>query len=522
MFETRRILKVPRDLEIRRLLRKEVRHYVLSEKLLPPVKITILEEHAQKLLLKHNISADYLDFAIVLLGNEAWRKTVAATPFNRRLLLLPQCLKNAQYCKAEIDNLGLICAGCKRCSIHKILEVAERLGYITLVAEGTTIAVGLVEEGSIDAVIGVSCMAVLQKSFEPVSQAAVPAIGLPLMEDGCLNTDLDYDWLYEEMHQFSNDDGLQPISVSLLKNEVEAYFSDEILTEYFPENDSTEKLAYEMMGKGGQRMRPLMTALAYQSYAENVSDDLQKEIAMIIETFHKASLIHDDIEDNDDTRYGQDTLHKTEGIPTALNVGDYLLGKGYQLIANLNLDPKLIAQCLKVVSASHVVSSIGQGADILLGKNIGKLSTNEVLQIFQQKTGEAVKIALLLGAIIGGAPSEDLLQLEKFSEDFGIAYQIRDDLNEFREINDQSHALNFPFLMALLNNQGKNKEKDLKNSIKTIDLELLKKMVNEYKIEDEAKTFLDNYVEDCYQRLDKLQNMRLRLSLYRIMGKIFS
>ena len=76
--------------------------------------------------------------------------------------------------------------------------------------------------------------------------------------------------------------------------------------------------------------------------------------------------------------------------------------------------------------------------------------------------------------------------------------------------------------MALLNYQEKNKEKEFTNSIQTIDIELLKEIVSRYNIEDEAKIFLDKYVENCYQRLDKLQNMRLRLSLYRIMGKIFS
>lgn len=127
---------------------------------------------------------------------------VAATPFDRRLLLLPQCLKNTQSCQAELDSLGLICAGCKGCQIDSVLNKAEALGYTTLVAEGTTVAVGLVEEGAIDAVIGVSCMPVLQRSFEPVSRAAVPVLGLPLLYDGCENTNVDYGWLFEEMHHF--------------------------------------------------------------------------------------------------------------------------------------------------------------------------------------------------------------------------------------------------------------------------------------------------------------------------------
>jgi geranylgeranyl diphosphate synthase, type II len=51
---------------------------------------------------------------------------------------------------------------------------------------------------------------------------------------------------------------------------------------------------------------------------------------MSIETFHKASLVHDDIEDDDAFRYGEETVHRKYGTPTAINVGDYLIGMGYR------------------------------------------------------------------------------------------------------------------------------------------------------------------------------------------------
>src|SRR4029079_4630281 len=58
-----------------------------------------------------------------------------------------------------------------------------------------------------------------------------------------------------------------------------------------------------------------------------------KRAALSIETFHKASLVHDDIEDDDLFRYGEQTLHRRFGMPTAINVGDYLIGLGYRLIS---------------------------------------------------------------------------------------------------------------------------------------------------------------------------------------------
>lgn len=521
MKSKKRILKVPKEKKVREMLRKEVAMFVTEKSILPPINFETLEKQATVLLNRLNLNDEYLDFTIVLMGNEIWRKVVAATPFHRRLLLLPQCLKNTIKCKGVFDELGLVCAGCKGCQIDDILGKAEQLGYSTLVAEGTTVAIGLVEEGSIDAVIGVSCMPVLQNSFVPVSRAAVPVIGLPLLYDGCDNTSLDYDWLFSEMEQITNNTEIQPLSVSLIKNQVEDYFSDESLKKFFPKNTETENLSRKTMALGGQRMRPLLAALAYRSYAETVSDEIQSILAVVIECFHKASLVHDDIQDDEDFRYEQPALHKTAGIPVAINIGDYLIGKGYQLLSSANCHPLIQTKCLKVVSASHLKLSEGQGADILLSQNIAQKTVNDVLQIFEQKTGEAVKVALLMGAIAGNAPESELKILENFSESFGIAYQIRDDLNEFREENELKHAFDFPFLLTLLNQSLNGESPSFSTILKTGDIETLLERFTKYNTVETADIYLEKYIQKCYAELEKLQNLKLRLSLYGLLGKVF-
>lgn len=521
MVKRKRILKVPKVRSVRELLRKEVALYVSENKIMPPSSLETLEKESVKLLGKLNLEDEFIDFTMVLFGNEIWREVVSATPFHRRLLLLPQCLRNNLQCKGVFDELGLVCSGCKSCQLDHILEKAEQLGYSTLVAEGTTVAIGLVEEGSIDAVIGVSCMPVLQNSFEPVTRAAVPAIGLPLLHDGCENTSLDYGWLFSEMEQFIENRELSPISISQVKNQVNEYFSEESLRNFFPKNTETEKLALKTIALGGQRMRPLLALLAYQSFAENISEEIENLLALVIECFHKASLVHDDIQDDEDFRYNQPALHKTEGISVAINIGDYLIGKGYQLMSDVPCDPVVRAKCLQVVSVSHLNLSEGQGADILLQKNITKIPVDGVLEIFEQKTGEAVKVALLMGAIAGNAPESELENLARFSEYFGIAYQIRDDLNEFREENKHKNAFDFPFLLALLNHNMNGQIPEFSDIMKSGDLELLFSNFKEFKIEEKAEEYLNDYIRKCNTELDKLQNLKLRLSLYGIMGKVF-
>lgn len=513
MTKSKRILKVPKESFLRNKLRNETRLLAREVNLLPPASFEHMEQLAVDLLNSNNISEEYIDFTIVLLGNESWRLTVEATPFNRRLLLLPQCLKDNSSCKGQFDALGLNCAGCKACPIDDILLEAEKLGYATLVAEGTTVAIGLVEEGSIDAVIGVSCMPVLQRSFEPVSNAAVPVIGLPLMHDGCENTKIDMKWLADEIKAFDENPVYQPISTSGLKVKIDDFFANGKMEKYFPANDDTEKLAKEYLQIGGQRIRPIIAALAYQAYAEAPSNEILYPLSLIIECFHKASLIHDDIEDDADYRYAMETAHIKYGIPQAINAGDYLIGKGYRLLSELPIKGELMARALRQVSDSHLKLTQGQGADILFNSGQNKPDVEATLQIFKNKTGEAIKVAILLGAIIGEADDAELQVLNKFSDLMGISYQIRDDLNEFREENATEKIADFPFLVALLNGEysGQNMS----------EVGVFRKVVLANQLDKKAQLTLDDYVQKCYAELDKLQNKKLRLSLYGILGKIF-
>lgn len=521
MFEINRILKVPPQAEIRKDLRRRVRLFISENRISPPSSLHILQKSAGNIIQQSGLQEEMLNFTMVLLGNEIWRETVMSTPFHRRLLLLPQCLRNDNQCQGVFDELGLICAGCQGCQIDSILNRAEMLGYTTLVAEGTTVAIGLVEEGAIDAVIGVSCMSVLQRSFEPVTRAAVPAIGIPLLGDGCSNTTLDYGWLFEEMENFDGLSENTPLSVSLLKNQVAGYFQPPVLNSRFNAENDTEKLALKMMGMGGQRIRPLLAVLAYQAYSGDISETIQQNLALIIECFHKASLIHDDIEDDEESRYGKPVLHRTNGIPVAINVGDYLLGKGYRMLAQTGLKPEVLAECLTVVAESHVKLAEGQGADISLNDRITEKTPEDMLQIFRLKTGEAVKVALLSGAIAGEAPEAEKKYLSKFAELFGIAYQIRDDLNEFREENHSASLLDFPFLISLLQEKMKMIDHELPRILSENNHFLFRRNAEKFDIEHLTEQFLQNYVGRCYAELDKLNNQKMRLGLYSVTGKVF-
>ena len=107
---------------------------------------------------------------------------------------------------------------------------------------------------------------------------------------------------------------------------------------------ATDDLARDWLARDGKRWRPyLATAIWMALESEGRAEapaftaDVRK-LAVAIECFHKASLIHDDIEDGDDVRYGAPTLHAEHGVAVAINIGDLLLGEGYRLLGELEVD----------------------------------------------------------------------------------------------------------------------------------------------------------------------------------------
>ena len=258
---------------------------------------------------------------------------------------------------------------------------------------------------------------------------------------------------------------------------------------------------------------PLLTSLTYKAYSEDENEEILYTLSLIIECFHKASLIHDDIEDDTNSRYDTDTVHKKYGIPQAINTGDFLIGKGYELLSKLPVAGTVIAKALLKVSQSHTQLTRGQGADIQFNSGEYLPGVDETLDIFQHKTGEAIKVALILGAILGGANEKEIKTLERFADSLGISYQVRDDLNEFAQEREDEKIADFPLLVALL------KEHSADYSL--TDVVGFKAKITELELDKKARAILNRYVASCYAELDNLENDRLRLSLYGVLGKIF-
>src|SRR5688572_20708928 len=106
-----------------------IRDYVTENRPVPPLPMPQLKEHANKLVALLRCDPIYRDYIGVILNNELWRESLAAVPFERRLLLLPKCMRVESKCPAPFDEFGLLCKQCGLCTIQDLTIEAEKLGY---------------------------------------------------------------------------------------------------------------------------------------------------------------------------------------------------------------------------------------------------------------------------------------------------------------------------------------------------------------------------------------------------------
>ena len=506
-----------------------VQSYVAEMRPVPPMPVDDLRGHADRIVARAGLLPKYRDYVGVLVNNEAWRETLAGIPYERRLLLLPKCLRVEAKCPAPFDEFGLLCKHCGLCSIQDLTVEAERLGYAVLVAEGSAIVMSIIQTGKIDAIVGVSCLSVLERAFPFMEAAAVPGIAIPLLQDDCIDTSVDIDWVWEVIH-LTSDDRTYRMDLDGIRREVDQWFTpgglDALLGSAGTE---TERIGRAWLTRAGKRWRPFLAVCVYRALRQDADAEVPaslKTIAVAIECFHKASLVHDDIEDRDAQRYGTDALHTEFGVPMALNVGDYLLGEGYRLLATCGASPETCAAMLRAAAEGHRTLTLGQGAELGWARARRPLSSLEVLDIFRKKTAPAFQVALQLGAYVAGAREELDDVFGRYSEALGIAYQIRDDLDDLADdgaLHGGDVRPSLPLAIAFERAHGKDHLRDVLRAAWTgTPSDAVVGAIHDIGAVQRCRGLLDAYKEEAVRSLAHVDNPSLKGLLRRVVGKIFS
>ncbi|MHB1309117.1 MAG: polyprenyl synthetase family protein [Limisphaerales bacterium] len=524
---------IPPTIELRQRILRASRRYVAEFNPVPPLPIRELQAHANRLVNELGCAPAFRDYIGVLLNNEMWREQLAGVPFERRLLLLPKCLRVEAKCPAPFDEFGLLCKQCGLCAIQDLTAVAEKLGYAVLVAEGSAVVMSLIQTGKVDAIVGVSCLSVLERAFPNMEAAAIPGVAIPLLQDDCADTNVDLDWVWEYIH-LTAADRTRRLDLGSLREEVDSWFTPQSLELILGAAEGqTESLAREWLLRAGKRWRPFLTVATFRALGVSPEAEFPadlRNIAVAVECFHKASLVHDDIEDGDAQRYGESTLHEQHGVPVALNVGDLLIGEGYRLLAASKVGAEAKAAMLRVAAEGQRELCRGQGAELLWARQPGVLTPLQVVDIFRQKTAPAFEVALRLGAIYAGKHEDEACAevLGAYSRALGIAYQIRDDLSDLGaagETNDIA-GLRPSLVLAVARERANGEKREFLDRLWRREVQpdtgQVEALYRELKADQRCEHLRESYKEQAIQALARLELPSLKGLLRRVVGKIFN
>lgn len=210
---------------------------------------------------------------------------------------------------------------------------------------------------------------------------------------------------------------------------IEAELSTLLKTDHNIAPKLYDAMQYSLLA-GGKRLRPILLMAA----AEAVSGEDGKPYikpACALEMIHTYSLIHDDLPamDDDDYRRGNLTNHKVFGEGIAILAGDALLTNAFEVVLRQeNVPAERLLKVVKEFSEAAGYNGMVGGQVIDLLSENKKVDIETLRLMHQAKTGALFRAAIRSGAILAGANKEEMTALTEYAENFGLAFQITDDI----------------------------------------------------------------------------------------------
>ena len=190
----------------------------------------------------------------------------------------------------------------------------------------------------------------------------------------------------------------------------------------YSESEFIEPLKYSL--EGGKRIRPIILSLAAESIGKIDENVLSASCA--VEFLHMESIIHDDIIDDETMRRQKDPFHVKYGYNTSVLTGDFVLGLILAISSRLDN-----ARITKDLATTAMLMSEGEMIEGRL-EDSGDITFDDYLKVIEYKTATAFEVAARTGGIIAGGTEEQVEALTGYGRNLGIAYQIRDDLLDWK------------------------------------------------------------------------------------------
>ena len=218
---------------------------------------------------------------------------------------------------------------------------------------------------------------------------------------------------------------------------------DQFLDETLPPPDSTlhKAMRYSLFA-GGKRLRPCLAIAAYRA-VNGTSPDIVR-VASTLELIHTYSLIHDDLPamDDDDYRRGKPTSHKAFSEAIAILAGDALLTLAFEVasqpeVSTNSLGAGLHLQIIRELAEGSGSRGMVGGQAVDIESEGIAVDAGQLEYIHRHKTGTLFRAAVRIGGLTGGATTEQLELLTRYSEDIGLAFQINDDILNVIGVREQ-------------------------------------------------------------------------------------
>jgi len=190
----------------------------------------------------------------------------------------------------------------------------------------------------------------------------------------------------------------------------------------YSQSEFIEPLKYAL--NGGKRIRPIILVLAAECVGE--VDDNAYVASCAVELLHTESVIHDDIIDNETLRRQNDPFHIKYGYNTSILTGDFVLGLILNIASRLD-NPRLtkdLATTAMLMSEGEIIEGRLEASE--------DVTFDDYLKVLEYKTATAFETAARLGVIIAGGTEEEIEALTEYGKNIGIAYQIKDDLHDWK------------------------------------------------------------------------------------------
>ena len=185
------------------------------------------------------------------------------------------------------------------------------------------------------------------------------------------------------------------------------------------DSDLLAETAQYLLAAGGKRFRPMLVLLAGRFGDKN--DPRLIPGAVSIELVHLATLHHDDVIDEADSRRGIPSVNARWDNTVAILTGDYLFARGSEISCDLGTDvARLLARTIATVCD-------GQVREVTFAGRIDQ-TEEEYMKTIRRKTSALIATSCRLGAMLSDAPAASLDPLEEFGEALGTAFQISDDI----------------------------------------------------------------------------------------------